>query len=247
MAKAAAKNKKSELVIDEKFLKNNCIFLGDRKETFLAVKAKLQDRENILENFGEISLFEIEKMQISVDDVRRMIGFANRTSEERKIVMLSSFFWGPSSQNAMLKVLEETPPNTTIFLFGLNEKNFLSTVLSRVQRVHLKNSNRYLEIAREVLELDANERLENKHVKKILALKVVDYDYEKDIEKEKKDRESHILFLQALTQIILESRFEVSFSKNFLEKILKISTIAEIDGGSPHLFVEWLLLSTPQI
>lgn len=159
--------------------------------------------------------------------------------------MLSSFYWSDESQNAMLKVLEETPANTFIYLFGLSEKTFLKTILSRVQRNYFKNTNRYLQLAGEVLQLPPNERLEQKDVKKILGLKVVDFDFEKNKENEKKDREAHILLLSALIEFILENKEKLKLEKTFLEKLLKISTLAEIEGGSPHLFIEWLLLTTP--
>jgi hypothetical protein len=149
-----------------------------------------------------------------------------------------------------LKVLEETPEKTFIFIFGLSEKNFLPTILSRVQKIKFKNTNRYLDTAKEVLELPPNSRLENKQVKKILSLKTIDYDFEKDKENEKKDREAHILFLYALMEVVLEN--SPSFLKrglggDFMQKLLTISTLTEIEGGSPHLFIEWLLLSASKI
>lgn len=217
----------------------NTIFLGDRSITFNDIKQK------VILNFFKIDLFEIEKLNISIDDVRRMISFANKTSEHVKVITLSSFYWSDEAQNAMLKVLEESPPNTHIYLFGLSEKNFLQTILSRTQKVCFKKSNRYAELAKEILSLEPNERLENKNVKKILALKTTDYNYEKSTENEKKDREAHILFLYALIDVIRED--PRGSTKSFLEKILKISTLAEIEGGSPHLFIEWLLLTSPVI
>jgi DNA polymerase III delta prime subunit len=220
--------------IDENILQRNNIFLGDRSVLFNAVKEATKKIDDVL-------FFEIEKLNISVDDIRRMISFANKSSESVKIIMLSSFYWAAEAQNAMLKVLEETPANTFIYLFGLREQTFLQTILSRVQRNNFKNTNRYLQLAVEVLQLAPNERLEQKDVKKILGLKAVDYDFEKNKENEKKDRESHILFLYALLEKILEKKLE----KDFTEKLLKISTLAEIEGGSPHLFIEWLLLTTP--
>lgn len=223
--------------IKKEYLEQNMLFLGDRSVLFEEIKKEFA-------NAPEILLFEIEKLNISVDDIRRMISFAGKGSEGKKIILLSSFYWADEAQNAMLKVLEETPANTFIFIFGLSEKNFLPTILSRVQKIKFKNTNRYLDTAKEVLELPPNSRLENKQVKKILSLKTVDYDFDKDKENEKKDREAHILFLYALLEVILNS---LPLNKKFLEQILQISTLAEIEGGSPHLFIEWLLLSASKI
>lgn len=224
----------------------NTVFFGDRAEIFPLVREQAKQHfENIdVFNKQEVIFFEIEKLNISVDDVRRMITFVNRTSEGIKIIMLSSFYWQDEAQNAMLKVLEETPVNTFIYLFGLSEKNFLKTILSRVQKKHFPGTNRYLKIAENILKLSPNERPEHKDVKKILGLKISDYDFEKDKDNEKKDREAHILFLQALMSVIL---LHSKSQEDFLTKLLKISTLAEIEGGSPHLFIDWLLLSAPQI
>jgi DNA polymerase III delta prime subunit len=227
------------MLIEDKLLERNCIFVGDREIIFNSVKTKLE------KIYQDIFFFEVQKLNISVDDIRRMISFANKTTEGKKIIMLSSFYWEDEAQNAMLKVLEETPGNTLIFLFANSKNVFLQTIRSRVQTNMLSETNRYLEISREVLALDPNERLENKKVKKILSLKITDYNFEKNTDNEKKDRESHILFLESLMQTVLENKHLVD--KNYLEKILKISTIANIPGGSPHLFIEWLLLSFPKI
>jgi hypothetical protein len=230
-----------EMKIEEKVLESNCLFFGDREVLFPIVKKAASDI------YKDINIFEIEKLNISVYDVRQAIDFVNKTSESKKIVMLSSFYWLTGAQNAMLKVLEETPPNTFFYIFGFSEKYFLDTVLSRVGKVNYRNSNRYLETAKKVLELEPNERLESKEVKKILAQKTTDYNFEKDTENEKKDREAHILFLFALLDTVLANKEKLNLQKDFLEKILKISTLAETDGASPHLFVEWLILSVPKL
>jgi DNA polymerase III delta prime subunit len=219
----------------------NTVYLGDRSVVWEKV---LEETKTKVSDF---EFFEVQKLNISVDDIRRMISFVNRTSEKPKVVFLSSFYWGDEAQNAMLKVLEESPANTTIYLFGNSEKVFLKTILSRVQKIKFEGTNRYKKAAQEVLELEPNDRPDNKHVKKVLALKTVDYNFEKNTENEKKDREAHILFLQALMDRVLEKKEDAKISKNFLEKILHISTVSEIEGGSPHLFIDWLLLSAPKI
>ena len=114
-------------------LESNTLFLGDRSVVFADVKNLL------VEKYGEnnLTIFEVEKHNISIHDIRNAISFTNKTSEGKKFVLLSSFFWNDESQNALLKVLEETKENTTFFLFGLSLKYFLPTVLSRVQKKKL--------------------------------------------------------------------------------------------------------------
>jgi DNA polymerase III delta prime subunit len=219
--------------------RNNIVILGDRGVLYVEVK------EKACQFFASEDIFEIEKLNISVDDIRRMISFVGKGSESTKLIFLSSFYWADEAQNAMLKVLEETPHNTVIYLFGLNQKTFLPTVLSRVQKVSFHKVNRFLPIAKKTLEMERSERLESKDVKKILSLKAVDYNFEKNTEVEKKDREAHVLFLFALMDLLLENKDKLN--KVFLGQILKISELAEIEGGSPHLFIEWLLLSAPKL
>jgi DNA polymerase III delta prime subunit len=240
----------------------NTVYFGDRKKVLEEVKKELDLELRMRFQYGleDSLIFSIEKLQISVDDVRRVKDFCYKTSENVKLVFLSSFYWSVEVQNAMLKVLEETPVNTYIFLFGYSSKNFLSTVMSRVQKVSKKNTNRYLKEAKETLGLEPNERPDNKVVKKILALKVVDQDYDKNKENEKKDRESHILFLYALIDVILNlnegkpplkgadsQRSAAAGDVELKKKLGVIAELADIEGGSPHLFIDWLLLAAPKI
>jgi len=224
-------------------LQTNTLYLGDRADIFALAKKEIQNKYGS-EN---VSIFEIEKLNLSVDDVRRMVSFLNKSSEETKFCLLSSFYWSPEVQNALLKVLEETPKNSHIHLFGWSDIYFLPTVLSRVQKKNLQGSNKYIELAKKVLSLPKNERLESKEVKKILSQKVVDINYEKDIENEKKDRESHILFLDSLLKVIVVNKEKLGLKKDYLEKLAKISGMLGIEGGSPHLFIEWVLLSTDEL
>lgn len=225
----------------------NTVYFGDRKVVLEEVKKELdlELRMNFGVGLDVADIFELQQMQIRVDDIRRMKSFCHKTSVNPKVIFLSSFYWSDEVQNAMLKVLEESPSNTFIYLFGLSQKYFLPTVLSRLQKVSKKNSNKYAKDAKEVLSILPNERLENKIVKKVLGLKVIDMDYEKNKENEKKDREAHILFLQALIKEILQNKND--HNKEFLYKLTKISELAEIEGGSPHMFIEWLLLACPQV
>lgn len=229
--------------MDDLNLHTNTIHLGDRANILAQVKKEIYD------SYGtdNVSTFEIEKLNLAVDDVRRMVSYLNKSSEETKFCLLSSFYWSDEVQNALLKVLEETPKNTHIHLFAWSDIYFLPTVLSRVQKRSLGGVNKYKDIALKVLKLPKNERLESKEVKKILSQKVVDINYEKDTENEKKDRESHILFLDALLRVIVDNKVSLGLKKEFLEKLTKVSSMLGIEGGSPHLFIEWLLLSTDEL
>lgn len=224
----------------------NTVYFGDRRVVIEEVKKELDLELRMQYGYGleGASVMEVDQMQIGVDGARAVKDFCYKTSENVKIIFLSSFYWNTSFQNALLKLLEETPPNTFIYLFGYSNKSFLPTVLSRVQKVQKKNTNRYLKEAKEILSLEPNERPDHKIVKKVLALKVSDYSFKDDEEKEKKDRESQILFLYALVDVLLSSGAgDVELRK----KLATISELADIDGGNPTLFIDWLLLSAPRI
>lgn len=218
----------------------NTIFFGDRSENFQEVKKIF---------VGQSEVLEIEKHNIETDEVRAVISFCNKTSEQPKILMLSSFYWSHNVQNALLKVLEDTPPNTQIFLFGLSSNLFLPTVLSRLQKVTNKIGKKYFDLAKEIFAQSPETRLTNKKIVKCLSLKVEEFSLADNSMSTKKNREEHILLLQSLIEYILEKRSQnkIKLEKDLLEKINKVTNYIYDQGGSPHMFVEWLLLSTPTI
>ena len=240
----------------------NTVYFGDRRVVIEEVKKELDLELRMQYGYGleGASVMEVDQMQIGVDGARAVKDFCYKTSENVKIIFLSSFYWNASFQNALLKLLEETPANTFIYLFGYSSKSFLPTVLSRVQKVQKKNTNRYLKEAKEILSLEPNDRPDHKIVKKVLALKVSDYSFKDDEEKEKKDRESQILFLYALVDVILNSnegipplkgadseRQRAAGDVELVKKLATIAELADIDGGNPTLFIDWLLLAAPKI
>ncbi len=80
------------------------------------------------------------KTEISVEAVRRINPFLRRTAAEggwRVVIVDSAEYLNRSSQNALLKILEEPPSKTVLILTTSQPGGFLPTIRSRCRMVHL--------------------------------------------------------------------------------------------------------------
>ena len=81
------------------------------------------------------------KTEISVDAVRRIHPFLRMTAAEggwRAVVVDSAEYLNASSQNALLKILEEPPKKTILILTTSQPGSFLPTIRSRCRTVHME-------------------------------------------------------------------------------------------------------------
>lgn len=81
------------------------------------------------------------KSEISVDAVRRIHPFLRMTAAEngwRVVIVDSAEYLNASSQNALLKVLEEPPEKTLLILTTSQPGSFLPTIRSRCRMVHME-------------------------------------------------------------------------------------------------------------
>ena len=81
------------------------------------------------------------KSSISVEQIREMIKFANKSSfnNHYKIILINkSEFLNKSSSNAILKILEEPSSNTIFLILQNSRKKNLKTIQSRCIKFHLK-------------------------------------------------------------------------------------------------------------
>ena len=81
------------------------------------------------------------KSSISVEQIREMIKFANKSSfnNQYKIILINkSEFLNKSSSNAILKILEEPSSNTIFLILQNSRKKNLKTIQSRCIKFHLK-------------------------------------------------------------------------------------------------------------
>lgn len=84
---------------------------------------------------------EGKAMQIKVDAVRQLVGFAQGTPQlgRRKVIVLEAAQrMNTAAANALLKVLEEPPAGTLILLQAADVSSMLPTIRSRVQKLAFK-------------------------------------------------------------------------------------------------------------
>lgn len=80
------------------------------------------------------------KNDISVESVRRIHPFLRKTAAEggwRVVIVDSAEYLNHSSQNALLKILEEPPKKTVLILTTAQPGGFLPTIRSRCRMVHM--------------------------------------------------------------------------------------------------------------
>lgn len=81
------------------------------------------------------------KTEISVEVVRRIHPFLRMTAAEngwRVVIIDSAEYLNTSSQNALLKILEEPPEKTVLILTTSQPGSFLPTIRSRCRMVHME-------------------------------------------------------------------------------------------------------------
>jgi DNA polymerase III subunit delta' len=78
--------------------------------------------------------------QIGVDEVRKLRGFLGLSAADgghRAVIVDAADEMNPSAANAILKVLEEPPPRTTLFLVSHQPSGLLPTIRSRCRELRL--------------------------------------------------------------------------------------------------------------
>ncbi|KAA3660707.1 MAG: DNA polymerase III subunit delta' [Calditrichaeota bacterium] len=80
--------------------------------------------------------------QISIDSIRelrRNLGLKTFGHQRRVIILLDAHKMTREATNAVLKVLEEPPPDTYFLLISSDQENLLPTIISRCQLVQFNN------------------------------------------------------------------------------------------------------------
>lgn len=81
-------------------------------------------------NKSFVKIFHCEEFKI--DDAHEVIAEAYMASEQKKTICILANSYNIFAQNALLKILEETPSNVEFILFAKNKNTFLNTVRSRL-------------------------------------------------------------------------------------------------------------------
>lgn len=115
-------------------------------QSFILISKDKEEAKNYLLNFAKeqnISNFDIFTLEtektLGISDVKSLSShiFLKPLKGDKKIIAVEAFFGATvDAQNAFLKILEEPPLSTYIFILA-SENYFLLTVLSRVKLVKL--------------------------------------------------------------------------------------------------------------
>jgi DNA polymerase III gamma/tau subunit len=147
--------------------------------SFILISQDLSKQQNYLNQFVHdhaISPFDIttlaEEGSIGIEIVRKMqetIFLKPFKSKEKLIVIQSAQNLTDAAQNALLKLLEEPPLFTFIFLCSSTEEVFLPTVLSRCSVITLEDDAQAQSIDEEMLIINLS-TLQNGSISEKLAL-----------------------------------------------------------------------------
>ncbi|MDO8515260.1 MAG: hypothetical protein Q7S14_02050 [bacterium] len=72
-----------------------------------------------------------DKSEITIDQIHELQKQLSFKTSKFNVAIVEAQHLNISAQNALLKTLEEPPPNTTITLYVDNEDNLLPTIISR--------------------------------------------------------------------------------------------------------------------
>ncbi len=112
---------------------------------------------------NKINKFDIELIEpqqaLGIEDVRlvqKKIFLKPFKGEKKAVIVNVVMGLSDEAQNSMLKLLEEPPPNTLIFLLTKNPHIFLPTILSRVKIIEVKADENQKNLAglKQVLEIE---------------------------------------------------------------------------------------------
>jgi DNA polymerase-3 subunit delta' len=75
---------------------------------------------------------------LRIDQIRKLLGLLAmkpHSAKQRVVILTDSHTMNPEAANALLKVLEEPPPHTTLILTALQRSDLLPTILSRCRQI----------------------------------------------------------------------------------------------------------------
>ncbi len=124
--------------------------------SFIVIATNKENRRQYITEFLQkhhIDLFDLNVIEkdensknlqtLGIQDVKNMqkkLYFKPLKSAQKVVVLDDAHLLTPEAQNALLKLLEEPPENTYVFLSSPTRENFLPTVISRCQIIELEQS-----------------------------------------------------------------------------------------------------------
>ncbi len=164
----------------------------------------------------------LENESFGIDDARSLEKWAQGkpfTGEVKvSFLILGSITF--EAQNALLKVLEEPPIGTYIFISLQNLGNILGTFLSRVR----------------ILDVAKNDKIENIDAQAFLHSKIKERLASARSLSKKEDKSK----MKDLIKNLEEVAYKEKASANHMKNILRAKVFASARGSSPKMILEWL-------
>lgn len=190
--------------------KNNYNFVFDVLENQLNFKTQ-----------GNPDFLLLENLNFGIDDARNFKAWVigKPFTGEVKVAILSIKSITHEAQNALLKVLEEPPTGTYIFIQIESLGGILPTFISRV---------RVFDVSKENFNTDSSSEFLNNNVKKRFS---IINNFAKKVNKDE---------IQRLIKNLEETAYKTGTNSLDLKNILKAKIFANIRGSSSKMLLEWL-------
>jgi len=149
---------------DAKYKKNESILsrINENMESVLIEESKISESKK-RKSLDQIET-DMEKIlsgnalnQVTIDQIRNIISWTHRSSQNKKIVIIENAEkMNDSSRNSLLKILEEPPSGLYFILLSSNDGAIIPTIKSRVRRYQFKirSDNDQQEIIKKIFRLE---------------------------------------------------------------------------------------------
>ena len=198
---------------------NNTVFITDNIDSLL-LDIKQSISIHNLKVFGEVN------KQFTIDISKKVILESTITSHDTKYIILLGISFNIPAQNALLKLLEESPKNTVVLILVSNKQQLLSTVISRMHIQYVKYNKYNLNIPTDTIDYlnvsDTNMLnflLKNKHIKREAVATII----------------TDVIKLDGLTN-------RYSFSITELDRITNMLKLLNLNSNALNILTAFLLI-----
>ena len=198
---------------------NNTVFITDNIDSLL-LDIKQSISIHNLKVFGELN------KQFTIDISKKVILESTITSHDTKYIILLGISFNIPAQNALLKLLEESPKNTVVLILVSNKQQLLSTVISRMHIQYVKYNKYNLNIPTDTIDYlnvsDTNMLnflLKNKHIKREAVATII----------------TDVIKLDGLTN-------RYSFSITELDRITNMLKLLNLNSNALNILTAFLLI-----
>jgi len=219
---------------------SHAYFFGGLAEEGIEKSLAYIEKELKLPTTGNPDVIVARYGLLSVDDARALGDFARQapvTGNSKAIVMSAGRFFH-EAQNALLKLFEEPPEGTYLFLIVPSEGNILATLRSRLQPLPGSREREESEIATEFLEAT-----------KAGKQKIID----RVLDRMKSDKEEEKRLARIDARLLVEGLLREAYTKErtpdmaaFLEDLSRFVPILHESSAPLKPIFEHLMLTMPK-